>query len=297
MTPRIVVRYFGPGKQDQWLRMVRVLTWTAQHHVPSWRLDIASVPPDTSMSSPLGVQGNVSNTQKLDLWTAIVEAAPDGDRLLLLDADTVLTAPLDPIWEGPFFDVAYTVKPKGSRFPLNGGVVFLVVSDKTRAFMRAWRDKNRFFLENPMEYQVWRAFYGGLNQTALGVLFRQTRPDLTVWRLPCLEWNCEDEHWAIYTPTVTRIVHYKSALQRAIFVEGTTPDGAKPLVELWRTCEKQAMREGVEAPVTSAVWPTDLENTMVPPETVETPTTPPLSRRQRRRVEQAVREGGQDGHA
>lgn len=267
--------------------MVRVLAYTANVHALDWVHDIAAVQVDETLSSPLGVQGNVWNTHKLELWTALVEDAEDGAQLLLLDADTAIVQRLDAVWDEPF-DLAYTVKPKGARFPLNGGVIFLRVSDGTRRFMRRWRDLNRFFLEHPLEYQVWSAFYGGLNQTALGVLFRQGDPattGLTIQQLPCLEWNCEDEHWARFDPTVTRIVHFKSGLQKAVFREAATPAGAQPLVALWDQLERQAMHAISRADADSVrqVRPESLNDQMVRPDTIETPTVRPLTRRERRR--------------
>lgn len=242
MTPRMVVRHFGPGYEHRWLRLLRVLDYTAREHCREWTLDVQRVEPPAALSSPLGRQGHVWNTVKLDSWVETVESAPNGEQLALFDADLAILRPLDVIWTRTF-DLAYTGKPKGSRFPLNGGVIFLRVSEAVRRFLRAWRDRNRFYLEHPQELQVWDCNYGGLNQTALGMLIRENvSAGLHVEQLPCLEWNCEDEHWARFDPAVTRIVHYKSNLQRALWKLGPTPDGAKPLRLLWHALEKDAMR-------------------------------------------------------
>lgn len=239
-SPRLVVRWFGKGQKEQWPRMVRVLTHTAVQHLAGWDLDIASFAPDQALSSPLGVQGNVDNTVKLDEWCKAVWCAQEGDRLLLLDADTVILRPLDDIWDRQF-DVAYTVKPKGARFPLNAGVVFVRVSARSRAFMRSWQTQNRIFLEDAKEFQVWRHMYGGLNQTALAVLLRSD-DSAGLLKLPCAEWNVEDEHWATFDPAVARILHCKSELARGILARSAIDPKLRPLVRRWRELEAETMR-------------------------------------------------------
>jgi hypothetical protein len=249
MSDRIVVRYFGGGVWDRFARMMRR---AAAEHCPGWALDLVEMPAVTTVYSPLGYQGAVHNTRKLDAWRDAVEGSADGDRVLLLDADAVILRPLDDVWLEPF-DLAYTVKPKGSRLPFNGGVVFLTVSDRTKAFVRTWAAANRFFLENPKEYQVWAPAFGGINQSALGMLlssnaaarpepFRDYQHGLNIKRLPCAEWNVEDEHWERADLELARIVHYKGNLQRVL--TGKVPDGrvTRPLVALFRHLEGRSER-------------------------------------------------------
>jgi len=248
VTPRIVVRHFGPGPESRWLRLARVLAYTVRQHCPTWTLDLESLTPrERDLSSPLGLQGHVWNTHKLELWCETVRAAADGEQLALFDADLAILQPLETIWDRPF-DFAYTVKPKGARFPLNGGVVFLRVNDHTRGFMKAWRDLNRHYLEHYRDLEVWRHAYGGVNQTALGVLLHDDHsPYMKIERLPCLEWNCEDEHWARFDAARTRIVHYKGDLHRAIFMRCKPAPEWRHLVSRWRGLEAEAMRAEVLA--------------------------------------------------
>ena len=236
MRPRIVVRYFDPPKSRTWTRLARVLTRSVERHCHGWDLDmqeIATLP----LSSPLGVQGNVANTHKLDAWADAVQSSADGDRLLLLDADTLIRRPIDDVWESAF-DLAYTVKKKGARFPFNGGVVFLRVSPQVRAFVGRWRAENRRMLDDPIHHQVWRPAFGGINQAALGMLLKLGGHGLEVHRLPCLEWNCEDESWDSFDPERTRIVHYKSALQRVVLRQPATESVPWVLVQEWRAMEE-----------------------------------------------------------
>jgi len=242
-APRVIVRYFGAA---HWDLHARVLGASLRRHCPGWALDIQAAQPKVE-TSPLGLHNSVVNTQKLDLWAEAVAAAADGDRLLLLDADTVVLRPLDPVWATPF-DLAYTVKQPGARFPFNGGVIFLRVTAAARAFMAAWQAENRRMLEDPQHHQVWRPAYGGQNQSALGALFHQRRVAGTVLRLPCVEWNCEDESWDAFDPTRTRILHCKGELQRAIRRQVSPSGPVRPLLALWRQLAA-AQEDPASAPV------------------------------------------------
>lgn len=284
--PAVIVRYFNEIPKhglprDTWTRLAKTLAHSVHEHCHGWTLDLAEIPPSPDLSSPKGSQGNVDNTRKLDAWAQAVERAADGDRILLLDADTLIRRELDDVWDHPF-DLAYTKKPEEARYPFNGGVIFLRVSDLTRAFIRTWRDVNRFFLEHPSEHDVWLPAFGGINQSAFGMLvesisdkawpepFKGYHPGLAIRKLPCLEWNCEDEHWDEFDPDRTRIVHYKSGLQRAIF--GITEDAAhhKGLVSEWRAAAAASKREAQMATRPD-------RNMQITPAMIETPEAMPDS--------------------
>ena len=234
MTPRLEACAFQTGSDPagMWARLVRVLAFSAARQCPGWDRQIQTITPPR-MQSALGIPSHVHNTQKMEHWYQTVAAAPDGADLLLIDADTMILRPLDDIWDRDF-DLAYTVKE--SRFPFNSGVVFLRVSPAVRAFASRWRDENRKMLGDARHHQVWRKRFGGINQAALGrLLDAGDHQGLTLAKLPCLEWNCEDSSWAAYDPAVTRIAHLKGALRRAVFLRPHTRPEAqlKPLVDRW----------------------------------------------------------------
>lgn len=241
MSAVLIARTFGPGQRGEWTKMAAALERSAARHCPGWVVDIQDETPREKLSSPLGSQGTVWNTHKLDAWCRAIEDLADSTQVLLIDADTLIVNRLDPVWERPF-DVAYTVKPKGSRFPFNAGVVFLRLSGPVRTFLAEWRTVNRQMLEDAALYQVWRRTYGGVNQSALGKLLKENRFDLAIATLPCVEWNCEDSTWPAFHPEVTRIIHYKGELRSALFpmfrtshVRGTL----RPMVKAWREAQLQ----------------------------------------------------------
>lgn len=240
MTPRLIAPWFGG---TPYRRMAQVLAYTAEIHCHGWDRAIDRITPATLDRHPSASDSHLANTQKMEAWYQAVMASPDGARVLLLDADTFITRPLDDIWDEPF-DFAYTVKP--SRFPHNSGVVFIRVSPRSRAFVETWRNENLRMLREEAHHQEWRRKYGGINQASLGyALETGLAAAIRILPLPCVEWNCEDSSWANFDPAVTRVVHVKSRLRRAIFMEGGfgTPKHIKRLAAEWRGLEARRLTQ------------------------------------------------------
>lgn len=242
MTPRLIACVFGGAPYD---RLAKVLAATARQHCGHWDLRIAPITPAVvdpltgeRLTSAIGKETHVQNTQKMEAWAAAVEAAPDGTGMLLIDADTIIVRSLDDIWDREF-DFAYTTKP--SRFPFNSGVVLLRANARSRAFVQRWRVENLAMLRDAQHHREWRNRYGGINQAALGrALEAGWTNDLQILELPCVEWNCEDASWRAFDPAVTRIVHVKSALRLAVLGLAPALPYLRPLVDLWRRLERAA---------------------------------------------------------
>jgi hypothetical protein len=237
--PILAAAYFGSGSAgDQYGRLARVLEYTAGVHCPNWTIRIERLAAPPAYTSHLGVHSHVTNSQKLEWWRGVVAAAEDGDRVLLIDADMMITRPLEAAWAMPF-DLAYTYREEG-RLPLNGGVVFVRVSPATRRFVDRWFEINQRFLGNANDHRAWRTKYAGINQASFGyMLEREPDPALTIARLTCHEWNAENTAWAKFDPNLTRIVHLKSGLRRALFGMPARPE-FKRLVALWHVLEAES---------------------------------------------------------
>lgn len=235
VTPQLIAPWFGG---TNYRRMATVLAHTAAIHCPQWDRRIERVTPPKLAKHPSASESHLANTQKMEAWYQAVAAAEDGDCLLLIDADTFITRPLDDIWDQDF-DFAYTVKE--SKFPHNSGVVFVRVSPQSKAFVETWRNENLRMLREEAHHQEWRRKYGGINQASLGyALDTGLASQIQILRLPCREWNCEDSSWPSFDPKLTRIVHVKSALRRAVFRIGATPLRLRPLARMWGQIEKAA---------------------------------------------------------
>jgi hypothetical protein len=248
--PILAAAYFGSGHAgDQYGRLARVLDYTARLHCPDWTIRVERLKAPPSFSSALGVASHVTNSQKLEWWRSVVVDAEDGDRVLLIDADMMITRPLEDVWRIPF-DLAYTYRQEG-RLPLNGGVVFVRVSPAARRFVDRWFAMNQRFLANANEHRHWRTKYAGINQAAFGYMLERERdPAVTIAKLTCHEWNAENTAWAKFDPNVTRIVHLKSGLRRALFGMPARPEH-KRLITLWHALEAQA--NAAAAPTARAI--------------------------------------------
>ena len=239
--PRLEAVYFGDGAGHQWPRMARVLAHSARQQLSGWEVHVRQLHPPPVTGHAAATESHRANSQKLQAWVDLVRAAVDGDRLLLIDADTMILRPLDDVWLKPF-EVAYTERV-GVKLPINAGVVFLRVGPFARHFFEHWLAANMRLLRDPTEHQIWRTRYGGINQAALGSILVEPA-GWGLGRLRCQEWNCEDASWTTFDPARTRIVHLKSALRRAVFGIGPSRPGLQPLVAIWRRLEREAGEAG-----------------------------------------------------
>lgn len=241
MTPRLVACYFGEGVGQQYPRLARVLEHTARQHCPGWMIAVDQLPAGPLHRSGYA-EGEVANVLKMRHWIGAVRQAPDDTGLLLIDGDTVILRPLDPVWTLPF-DVAYTVRSRA--LPFNGGVVFVRTTPAGRAFVDAWMAEAERMFTDRAYHGIFRRKYGGISQAALGAVLESPIAGATTLRpLPCLEWNCEDTSWAAFDPALTRILHLKSALREVVFHVGPSGPAVralKPLALLWRRLEAEAL--------------------------------------------------------
>lgn len=236
--PRLEARWWG---QIQWPRLSRALEYSARAHNPDWLINVQRIAVDLP-HSPLGIPSHSANTAKMSAWRRIIETSHDGDRVLLIDADTMVLRPLSDVWDTAF-DFAYTGKPHTARFPFNSGVVFVRVGPKTREFFRAWEAENVRLLESPREHQIWRARYGGVNQAALGAMLENkivAQMEMVIAELPCREWNNEDSAWQEFATANPRVVHLKSGLRQCVFSGTVLRPEFQQIIDTWRAIDRAA---------------------------------------------------------
>lgn len=240
MRPMLYAPYFGG---EDYIRLARVLEYTARQHCPDWIIRVEQATPPVR----IGGQNDSHrvNTQKMDCWIDVLQRAADGEHILFLDADTFIVRPLDALWTKPF-DMAYTVKP-GAWPPFNTGVVAVRVSSKIRDWFYLWHVEQLRMLSDGLYHHPYHRRYGGTHQAALGALLeRRQQPrgygqDLEILGLPCLEWNCENSAWADFNPRLTRIVHVKETIRKAVFKRVKPELAVYPVVRAWRQAEEQAL--------------------------------------------------------
>jgi len=233
MKPRLFSVYFGG---EQYTQMAAVLRHSARLWCPGWDIDVRQVAKPTRQTAT-GSQSHADNSWKLELWCAEVQAAPEGSLLLILDADTFITWRLEPLWSVGF-DVAYTARAPGSRYPINAGVIAVRVNDRSRRFMSMWARTDIELAGNLSLHQEWRRRFGGMNQASLGKVLAAGTPGVTVLDLLCKTWNCEDLSWRFFGEH-TRIVHVKSALRLSVFDVVRIPSLSR-LTSLWKAWALEA---------------------------------------------------------
>lgn len=240
MSTRLYACHFEqPGYEGDWARLARVLRASAAAHCPGWSIEVQEIHPGR-IKSPMH-RVYVGNTQKLERWATVVAASEDGDRLLLIDVDTMVLQSLDDVWDLDF-DVAYTSKPPGAMFPFNLGVVFLRVSARTRAFMAAWVARNRALLEAPAEAREWRVRYGGINQAAFALVRGGEEQPCRLVEVPCATWNCEESGWPEFDVAATRILHVKGELRRVVFGRQAPTRETATAASVWRAADRELGR-------------------------------------------------------
>lgn len=223
-----VCRWWG-GRD--WDRSAAVLSGSLSRHCPEWGQSFAELR-HAATGKLLG------NSLKLASWADALDHLPNGLRVVLMDADLLVRAPLDPLWEMDF-DLAITKRPESARYPFNCGVVALRLSNVTRAAIRLWQQIDAGLFRNRAVLSRLRAKYGGMNQSALGWLLENGKLDVLNLRwIPCAEWNCEDSSWS--DSEGARIVHFKDNLGRCALGHRTnlTPN-VQELADEWRQAEKE----------------------------------------------------------
>lgn len=257
-TPRLYSCWFDVAKGRAWPvswyeRHARVLEHSARKSAGrGWAIEVVKIAQAPNMLARRGGGGSSTysyNTYKLQDWNRVVQAAPEGERLLVCDADLMVLGELGSAWSSPF-DVAITVKrsPLATR-PINAGVVFLRINDRSRAWFRAWLDWNmRLFQDAKLHALYWQR-YAGMNQAALGALLENGGYDLAqLLELPCEQWNCESETWDTFNPAAPpRIVHVKGGLRRGVMDPRThgaaiAQTARRQLAAEWTRLEREAQQ-------------------------------------------------------
>lgn len=155
------------------------------------------------------------NHAKLLIWNEAVQSAEDSEHIVLMDADTIVLGPLDDAFEHDF-DVAWTWRP--GRLPVNSGVVFIKVNDRSRAFMDAWVGRDHHLMTTRGLADHGKRKYGGANQASfMWLALHGGGKDICKLdgkSLPCRKWNSVDQTWCDFNDD-TRILHIKGKLRDA----------------------------------------------------------------------------------
>jgi hypothetical protein len=206
----VVSVVFDYDERTAYHRLGEVFAKSVELNWPEAQLVMHQVPPPLEVKKNSGMS---SNHYKFKFWSSFVEACQDGDRVVMMDADTVVLQSLSPAYDQDF-DIALT-RRTSTQWPYNGGVVFVRVNNRSRAFIRKWGEiDEQMYLDDDF-HQPYKRKYKGQNQASLGWMVEHDDGATQIVELPCAVWNACNDDWMRFGPH-TRVLHVKSQLRRAV---------------------------------------------------------------------------------
>lgn len=202
--PRIEAVYFGGS---EYMKLARVLEYSAKVWCPNWTINIRKINNHDLKAEFLSNRYKVAffpdNAHKAISWSRIVEESVDGDRILLIDVDTFIRSNIDDIWELDF-DVAKTVREY--RWPLNSGVLFTRVNEKSKRFFKLVEEEVVRMLNDAGRHEIYESKFGGIHQAAIGAVIEEGNVgDVNILDIPCSIWN--NEHTSRNVFNESKIAH------------------------------------------------------------------------------------------
>jgi len=172
----------------------------------------------------------LANSVKLNYWNDYIQN--NEGNLCLIDGDTVVLKDVSDVFENKF-DIAYTVRSKGTGIPINGGVLFVRINDTTRRFFQLWTEINNRMLRDRNFHLQWYRVYKGINQASFGYMLQRHRDKFKAMELPCAIYNaCDKIDW-IKINSETRILHVKSEM-RIMCINGSYAPQYKNAYQAWK---------------------------------------------------------------
>lgn len=165
------------------------------------------------------------------LRLAAAEVAKACEPLVILDADLLIRAPLEEVWDRDF-DVAVTVRSHEQRY--NTGIVFVRPTPEGVSFFHEWNLVAQAMCAADDEGKSQRKRWGAVDQAALAWLLGGHTSAVVV-ELNCAEWNACQQHWV--GAEAPKVVHIKGMLRRLCLNGETTAMGLGNYVREWMLYE------------------------------------------------------------
>jgi len=205
---RIVCNHFA---DPTFLRLGDALENSVEVNCPEAEFDLWVSPrPD---EQPGLLKHYTDNHAKLLIWRDAVHNADDGERIVLMDADTIVLGDLTPAFDEDY-DIGWTWRP--GRLPVNSGVVYVRANARSKAFMDAWVQRDSILMGHRSLADHGRNKYGGANQASfMWLMLHGGGGEIANLKdLPCKKWNSVDQTWCDFDSD-TRVLHIKGRLRDA----------------------------------------------------------------------------------
>lgn len=242
---RIAILYF-PRKQS-YERLKNVLVYSASVHMPAAAVDILT-PDMSSFYSRRNDRRNKriwDNLVKMQEFNVYLHKQPEGEKIIFMDCDMLITGDLREAFAAQPFEIAYTTTGR-TKEPINTGVIFVRNNPYSREFFSFWTSVcNEMYVNIPLhkEYRFEKQFYG-ISQAGLGRALEMYRGDCVMGELPTRIYNQVSPDYPFYSQA--RAIHYKSRLRKETISK--RPKKYPELVKLWHSYERRALAESVQAP-------------------------------------------------
>ena len=235
---------FDYGEKTDYARLASVFEKSVAENCPAAELTILT------MDTPRAVKKNkgmTSNYEKFKLWNSFIQDQREGEHVILMDVDMMMLGDMRPAFNEDF-DIAITQRTSTS-WPYNGGVVFVKVNDRSKAFIAKWGEIDEQMYRDDAFHDPYKKKYKGQNQSSLGWMVKKDPTGSTILELPCAVWNSCNEDWikldselvairrGVSKPT-TRCVHIKSTLRHYCLGKTTgRPSALRNVCKLWQRFE------------------------------------------------------------
>ena len=225
--------YNNEGKMYK--TMCDVLIKSIKKNIPHFEIDLHNAqPPNFNNFKGFNTKPSwASNIVKLEIWNDLIQKSNTGDKIALLDCDTLVTKDFSDVFNNDF-DVAFTDKPEPEG-TFNGGVIFVNVNDASKEFFNIFLKINYKMLEDKEFHEKYRKKYSGMNQSAMGYLYELYSKDnkYILKVLPGKLYNqAHIEHFE--TGEIGYIIHYINILRYLTLVgfDYTTNPGFKYSIKI-----------------------------------------------------------------
>ena len=243
--PRLEAVYFGG---EEYHKLARVLELSAQFHLGDrWDINIRQIGEHNlkaALSSKYVRKGLFpNNAHKALSWCDIIKEAPEGERILLMDCDTFIRAPLDEIWE---LDFDYARTFRDYKWPWNSGVMFVRVNDRTKRFFELITEETFKMLGDAAYHEKYEEKFGGIHQASIAAVIERNVVPLNVIDIPCKIWNSEHSNRAYVDFKHAKIVHLLPSGRRKILhgVSWARDKHWKHIGKEWHSWNKEANGSG-----------------------------------------------------
>lgn len=211
MTTTVLTVQFDYNEADDYAILLEVMKYSLFKNVPNVQMTMVLAPPPPYIVTRLPI-GFTTNTKKLEYWVSAIDKAQNGDRLIFMDCDMLLIGDITKGFGEGDFDIAYTYRT-GVRFPMNGGVVFVNVNERSRKFVHLWKEVNDQMFGDYVFHKPWRHKYAGMNQAAFGYIYEVLDHGCNLLGVPCAKYNVCNEDWDKIKKGAT-CLHIKSGLRK-----------------------------------------------------------------------------------